>query len=46
MTDTDSLEEILSKFAGNKIDSKEFLNLILTFRALISRQIYPRVIEN
>lgn len=30
MTDTDSLEEILSKFAGNKIDSKEFLNLILT----------------
>jgi hypothetical protein len=30
MINTDSLEEILSKFAGNQIDSKEFLNLILT----------------
>jgi hypothetical protein len=30
MTDTAALEEILSKFSGNKIDSKEFLNLLLT----------------
>lgn len=30
MTDTASIEEILSKFAGNQIDSKEFLNLLLT----------------
>jgi len=30
MINTDSLEEILSKFAGNQIDSKAFLNLIIT----------------